>query len=120
MLHLKKYRNWFDIISILILIIVVITHIIDIAEHSEYIARIHISILAIAVIIISMRLLKVKNFQIFFLIIFVKKFTIKVGRVINQEFGMLVMTLYFVLNDIAVWVITYGTFLIPFCKYYLL
>ena len=93
--YAKDFWNWFDIISILLLCACVITHIVDIVDHSEGIARAHIRILAISVIFISIRLLKV-------------------GRILNEEFGQLVMTLYFVIGDILVWIITYTIIWIPF------
>ena len=69
----------------------------DIIDHSEYIARVHIRIMSVTLIFVSFRLLKV-------------------GRIINEEFGSLVVILTYAVNDILIWVIAYFTLLIPFSK----
>jgi hypothetical protein len=52
-------RNWFDVISILLLAACVGTHIGDIIDHSEILARAHIRVMSITIIFIALRLLKV-------------------------------------------------------------
>jgi hypothetical protein len=74
-----------------------ILYIQDIIHHSEDIARIHIRIMSVTLIFVSFRLLKV-------------------GRIINEEFGSLVVILTYAVNDILIWVIAYFTLLIPFSK----
>lgn len=54
----KKFRNWFDLISIILLCTCVFTHVSDIVNHNEEIARVHIRIMSVTVIFISLRLLK--------------------------------------------------------------
>ena len=86
--YLSDLWNWFDILSIALLLACIITHIVDIVSHNEAIARAHIRLMSVTVIFISTRLLKT-------------------GRVLSEEFGMLVMTLFFVLRDIAVWLVAF-------------
>ena len=76
----------------------IFTHVADIVNHNDYIARVHIRIMSVTVIFISFRLLKV-------------------GRIINEEFGSLVVILSYAINDVLVWLLAYLTFLIPFSKY---
>ena len=85
-------------ISIVLLLTCIFTHIADLVEHSEYKARTHVRIMSVTVIFISFRLLKV-------------------GRIINEEFGTLAVILTYAINDVFVWVLAYLTFLIPFSKY---
>ena len=73
----------------------IFTHVADIVDHKEYIARVHIRIMSITVIFVSFRLLKV-------------------GRIIQEEFGSLVVILTYAVNDVVVWVMAYLTILIPF------
>ena len=86
------------IASILLITISIATHIIDITDHSEYHARIHIRCLSATIIFISIRLLKV-------------------GRVVNEQFGVLVITLTSSIRDIGVWFGVFIIFLLPFSKF---
>ena len=95
--YFTDFWNWFDLISIGLLAAGFFTHIADIIDHSDELARAHVRIMCITVIFIALRMLKV-------------------GRIINEEFGSLVMTIYFVKRDIIIWLIGYTTFLIPFSK----
>ena len=70
----------------------------DIVNHSEYKARTHIRIMSVTVIFISFRLLKV-------------------GRIINEDFGTLVVILTYAINDVFIWLLAYLTFLIPFSNF---
>jgi hypothetical protein len=96
--YFTDFWNWFDLISIGLLAAGFFTHIADIIDHNDTLARAHVRIMSITVIFIALRLLKV-------------------GRVINEEFGTLVMTIYFVVRDIIIWLIAYVTFWIPFSNY---
>jgi hypothetical protein len=58
-------------------------------------ARVHIRLMSITIVFIALRLLKV-------------------GRVINEMFGILVMTLQYVIYDILVWLSVYVLFLLPY------
>lgn len=71
------------------------THVIDILDHSENMARSHIRIMSVTVIFIAFRLLKV-------------------GRIIHERFGILVMTLYHVIFDIIMWLTVYIIFWLPY------
>ena len=73
----------------------IFTHVSDIVSHSEYMARTQIRIMSVTIIFISFRLLKV-------------------GRIIHEEFGSLVVILTYAVNDVVVWVMAYLTILIPF------
>jgi hypothetical protein len=97
--YLNDIWNWYDIISIILLAAVIFTHIADIINHNELIARANVRIMSISNIFISLRLLKV-------------------GRIINQDFGMLVITITFVMRDLIVWILSYVTILIPFSIIY--
>ncbi|RNA40720.1 transient receptor potential cation channel subfamily A member 1-like isoform X3 [Brachionus plicatilis] len=87
--------NIFDIITIIFVIASLGTHLADILNHSERIARNHIRVTSITVLFVSARVLK--N-----------------GRILWEPFGMLVMTLYFIVLDIFVWILVFLITLIPF------
>ena len=56
--YIKDAWNWFDIISIMLLSACVFTHIADIVNHLEVIARAHIRLMSVTVVFIALRLLK--------------------------------------------------------------
>jgi hypothetical protein len=47
--------NWFDIISISLLLVVIGTHVADICDHSEARAKLHIRIFAVTIVFIAIR-----------------------------------------------------------------
>ncbi|RNA28124.1 transient receptor potential cation channel subfamily A member 1-like isoform X3 [Brachionus plicatilis] len=87
--------NIFDLITIIFVIAALGTHLDDILNHSEINARNHIRVTSISVLFVSARVLK--N-----------------GRILWEPFGMLVMTLYFIVWDIFVWILVFLITLIPF------
>ncbi|RNA05570.1 transient receptor potential cation channel subfamily V member 3-like isoform X2, partial [Brachionus plicatilis] len=87
--------NILDLITIIFVIAALGTHLADILNHSEIIARNHIRVTSISVLLVSARVLK--N-----------------GRILWEPFGMLVMTLYFIVWDIFVWILVFLITLIPF------
>ena len=95
--YITNLWNIFDIISILLIIISVITHIVDVVNHTEAHAKIHNRTLAITIVVISARLLKV-------------------SRVIHEQLGILVITLTSSLRDIVLWFIIFAMAWIPFSK----
>ena len=99
--YLNDIWNWYDITSIILLSAVIFTHVADIIKHNELIARANVRIMSISNIFISLRLLKV-------------------GRIINQDFGMLVITITFVMRDLVVWMLAYITILIPFSMIFII
>lgn len=60
--YYKLKRNWYDIISIILLITVICTHIADVCNHSELLAIWHNRIFAISVIVVSMRAFEIGRF----------------------------------------------------------
>ncbi|CAF1107291.1 unnamed protein product [Brachionus calyciflorus] len=91
-----------DLLTITLLIISLATHLEDILNHSETIARNHIRVASITVVVLSFRLLKS-------------------ARTLWMPFGMLVMTLYHIIRDIIVWILAFIIIWIPFttCFYML-
>lgn len=57
-LHFFNDRNIFDWICYALLFICILTHIVDVAHHTNFVARLHIRIMAITVILIWLRLMK--------------------------------------------------------------
>ena len=64
--YLLYDRNIFDWVCYALLLVVIITHLVDIFHHSNTLARVHIRIMAITIILIWIRLLK--NFRAFSLL----------------------------------------------------
>jgi hypothetical protein len=90
-------RNIFDWVSIILLLVCIGTHIDDIVAHTENKARNHIRVMAVTVILISVRLLKS-------------------ARVIIPKFGTLVMILYYSIADMIIWFILYLVIWLSFSK----
>ncbi len=95
--YFKNPWNWFDLFVICLITATICSHIVDVVDHTDYKARVHIRILAITIIFISARLLKV-------------------GRVINEQFGILVITLTSIYADVIVWLVIFIAAWIPFSK----
>ena len=55
---LSNFRNIFDWMVYTLLLACVITHIVDVVNHTLFIARLHIRIMAVTVILIWLRLMK--------------------------------------------------------------
>ena len=83
--------------TIVILSASIITHIIDIVHHEEEISKAHNRLLSVTIIIITMRLLKT-------------------GRIVNERFGILVMSLVNVIYDLATWTIVFILFWLPYAS----
>ena len=92
-----NFRNLYDLASIILLLACIGTHVDDILDHTEYKARLHIRIMAITIIIISVRLLKS-------------------SRIIIPQFGTLVMILYYTISDMIIWFILYLVIWLSFSK----
>lgn len=58
-MNIKYKRNWFDVFSIILITACAVTHIVDVLNHSEELSRDHARLLAVTVIVIAIRLLKV-------------------------------------------------------------
>ncbi|CAF0899221.1 unnamed protein product [Brachionus calyciflorus] len=101
-LYLSDGWNQLDLITIILLIASLATHLADILNHNETIAKNHIRVTSITVIVLSLRLLKT-------------------ARTLWMPFGMLVMTLYYIARDIIVWILAFIIIWIPFttCFYML-
>ena len=89
--------NWYDWISIVILLTCIITHLDDIRDHTDYKARIHLNVMSINVIVVSIRILKS-------------------ARIIMPKFGTFVMMLYYTVANMIYWVILYLIILLSFSK----
>ena len=59
LLYLEDPWNWFDILSILMILVVFATHVADVIYHSETLARIHIRIFSITIIFIGIRIFEI-------------------------------------------------------------
>jgi hypothetical protein len=81
--------------SIALLLAVIATHVADMISHTDLIARAHIRLFSVATIFISMRIYET-------------------GKVIYEKFGMLVVTLTFVIKKIIVWMVLFAIFWVPF------
>jgi hypothetical protein len=54
-MYLQDKWNWFDLISIALLLVVIGTHVADVLNHTEHMARVHIQIFAVAIVFIGIR-----------------------------------------------------------------
>lgn len=54
--------NWYDLLSIIMLIVVICTHIADIASHNESIAITHNRLFAVTIIIVSLKIFEIGRF----------------------------------------------------------
>jgi hypothetical protein len=81
-------RNLYDWISIFLLIGCISTHIADMIRHTTYLAQTHIRLMAVTVIVVSIRLLKT-------------------SQIIVPRFGALVQMLYFSSADMIAWFVLY-------------
>lgn len=55
-LYLRDKWNYYDILSIVLLLAVIFTHVADVVNHSEAIARAHIRVFSVTIVFISMRI----------------------------------------------------------------
>jgi hypothetical protein len=55
LMYLNDKWNWFDLIFIALLLVVIATHVADVLDHNERIARIHIQIFSVAIVFIGVR-----------------------------------------------------------------
>ena len=119
----QKNRNWYDIISILLLIAVVCTHIADVLNHSEALAINQNRIFAITVIVVSLRVFEIGRFvnqvnsfsfnnsteDAFFPF---QIFSFKI-----KSLGVLIIILIFCMRKVIVWIIVFAIFWLPFSKF---
>ncbi len=55
MLYFQDIWNWFDLLVLALMLVVIGTHVADVIDHSERIARVHIQIFAVAIVFIGIR-----------------------------------------------------------------
>jgi hypothetical protein len=55
LMYFQDKWNWFDLICISLLLSVIATHIADVVNHTEQMARVHIRIFAVAIVFIGMK-----------------------------------------------------------------
>ena len=53
------FRNWFDYICYAFLLACIVTHVVDIAHHTNMLALAHIRIMSITIILLWVRLMKI-------------------------------------------------------------
>lgn len=87
----------FDIVTIVLLIVVIVTHVVDAIDHTPDRAKIHVRVFAVALVLIAMRIFEI-------------------GQVLYQKFGILVVTLSFLVEKIIAWLVVYAILELSFSK----
>lgn len=102
--YFKDYWNIFDWVCYTSLFVVIVTHIIDIVAHSEEMARLHISVMAITIILLWLRLMKcARSFSL------IGPFIVILGHMITDLFRFAFLYLEFYLPyACAFWMIFGG------------
>ncbi|XP_021345291.1 uncharacterized protein LOC110445166 isoform X4 [Mizuhopecten yessoensis] len=103
--YFKDYWNVFDWVCYGFLFVVIITHFVDIMQHSEDLARFHISVMAITIILLWVRLAKsARPFSL------IGPFIVILGHMLNDLLRFAFLYLEFFLPYVcAFWMIFGGT-----------
>ena len=92
-----KLRNYIECLLIILMISSIVTHIVDVSNHTESIARAHVIIICITDILIIIHLMRM-------------------SQLLFKSFGILVQILYFTLGEIITWFALFCGFWFAFSK----
>ena len=116
------FRNIFDWICYFLLLVSISTHVIDVSYHTNFVARLHIRIMAVTVILLWIRLLK--NARAFTFIgppsckIKTQEYGAPVSSILNVciILGPFIVMLTLMTSDFVKFALIYIEFFIPFSK----
>ena len=95
--YFNDFWNIYDLLSTVFLLLVFFVHLADISNHTDEIAVVYSRIFSLAIIFISVDIFKI-------------------GRVINERFGTLVVSITFIFSKVFAWFALYCIVWLPYCS----